>query len=190
MKARIADNGIPKAIKDKIFQHSFTTKPTRSGTGLKAISTYSILKTYGTILGVHFTTNGNFVLINYLSMRYLQTVLLVLYGSFTGFAQQNSVLHLGSLPSKGILLDKGWKWKAGDNPDFAKPDFDDHEWEAINPAHDIHDLAQVRKAEIGWFRLRLQVGQSIVNQPLTLALSQVGASEFILMENCFTAMAR
>jgi signal transduction histidine kinase len=45
----IEDNGggIPKAIKDKIFQPFFTTKPTGSGTGLGLSLSYDIIKAHG-----------------------------------------------------------------------------------------------------------------------------------------------
>ena len=40
-------NGIPKEIKDKIFQPFFTTKPTGSGTGLGLSLSYDIIKAHG-----------------------------------------------------------------------------------------------------------------------------------------------
>ena len=40
-------NGIPDAIKDKIFQPFFTTKPTGSGTGLGLSLSYDIVKAHG-----------------------------------------------------------------------------------------------------------------------------------------------
>jgi signal transduction histidine kinase len=40
-------NGIPDAIKEKIFQPFFTTKPTGSGTGLGLSLSYDIVKAHG-----------------------------------------------------------------------------------------------------------------------------------------------
>src|SRR5690606_11304315 len=40
-------NGIPQAIKEKIFQPFFTTKPTGEGTGLGLSLSYDIVKAHG-----------------------------------------------------------------------------------------------------------------------------------------------
>jgi signal transduction histidine kinase len=40
-------NGFPDAIKEKIFQPFFTTKPTGQGTGLGLLSFYDIIKVHG-----------------------------------------------------------------------------------------------------------------------------------------------
>jgi signal transduction histidine kinase len=49
IEIRVKDNGegIPKEIKEKIFQPFFTTKPTGSGTGLGLSLSYDIVKTHG-----------------------------------------------------------------------------------------------------------------------------------------------
>jgi len=49
IEIKVTDNGkgIPEAIKDKIFQPFFTTKPTGSGTGLGLSLSYDIVKAHG-----------------------------------------------------------------------------------------------------------------------------------------------
>ena len=112
-------------------------------------------------------------------MKHLTLFFLLFYTAFT-FAQKSETLSIDSLPKQGLLLDKGWKWHAGDNPDFARPDFDDSNWEEIDPTKDIFDLPQLSKSgEIGWFRVRINVNKSIKEQ-LVFTLNQSGASEMYL----------
>ncbi|MFN8347767.1 MAG: ATP-binding protein [Spirosomataceae bacterium] len=91
------------------------------------------------------------------------------------------VVRIDSLPPQGFLLDKGWTWHAGDNPDFAKADFDDSKWESIDPTKDIMDLPQLDKesGRIGWFRLRFIINKSLTPQ-LAMQIRQSGASELYL----------
>jgi len=84
------------------------------------------------------------------------------------------------LPKQGILIDKGWKWHAGDNPDFEKVDFDDSKWESIDPTKDILDIPQLWSSDIGWFRIKFTVDSSILYNALALAVSQIGAAEYFL----------
>jgi len=56
-------------------------------------------------------------------MKKLLTLLFLTSIHLSSWAQ-SEVFRIDSIPTQGILLDKGWKWHAGDNPDFAKLDFD------------------------------------------------------------------
>jgi signal transduction histidine kinase len=96
------------------------------------------------------------------------------------FAQQREVFHIDSLPKEGILLNRGWKWHAGDNAEWAKPEFDDAKWADIDPTKDIFELPQLSKSgEIGWFRIRIKVNKSIQEQFLFI-LHKSGASEMYM----------
>ena len=107
-------------------------------------------------------------------------LLLALICSF-GFSQKQEVFRIDSLPKQGILLDKGWKWHAGDNPDWAKADFDDSKWENIDPTIDIFDLPQVSKqGAIFWLRLPLLLSDSASKESLIMTIRQSGASELFL----------
>ncbi|HSF54893.1 MAG TPA: ATP-binding protein [Algoriphagus sp.] len=93
-------------------------------------------------------------------------------------------MSIKEIPQSGILLDKGWKYKIGDNPEYANPDFDDSTWDTINPGKDIHDLPMLWKDSVVWFRLQLDVDPSKVGN-LAFTLLQSGASEFYLNGKLF-----
>jgi signal transduction histidine kinase/ligand-binding sensor domain-containing protein len=67
----VEDNGggIPKAIKDKIFQPFFTTKPTGSGTGLGLSLSYDIIRAHGGDLRVKSTEGEGTEMIIFLPIK-------------------------------------------------------------------------------------------------------------------------
>ena len=87
---------------------------------------------------------------------------------------------LRSVPNTGAVLDQGWKFRAGDDPAWARPDFDDRAWAPINPNQRPQLLPQVQAARIGWLRLRLQVPDSLRSRALVLLFQQTCASEVYL----------
>ncbi|MDX2071824.1 MAG: hypothetical protein SFV55_25550 [Haliscomenobacter sp.] len=96
------------------------------------------------------------------------------------FAQKREVFRIDSLPKAGILLNQGWKWHAGDDPEWAKAEFDDAGWEEIDPTKDIFALPQLpRSGKIGWFRIHLMIDSSL-NQQMVMLIQQSGASEIYL----------
>ncbi|WP_435357819.1 7TM diverse intracellular signaling domain-containing protein [Emticicia sp. SJ17W-69] len=107
-------------------------------------------------------------------------ILSLLANFHLGVYAQNEVFRIDSIPQQGILLDKGWKFHVGDNPDFAKPDFDDSEWSSIDPTQDVMDLIQCRKSPIIWLRLRLLPNNEFDDKFLALIVKQTGASEIYL----------
>ena len=109
---------------------------------------------------------------------YIFTLFFLLLGE--KIFSQDAIVKIDSLPAQGILLDKGWKFYAGDDSAWASPEFNDNDWESINPTLDIRHIPQFQKTNIGWLRLKLQVDSSLKDEPLGMLLSQVGASEIYL----------
>ncbi|MBU1820535.1 MAG: hypothetical protein KKG00_03350 [Bacteroidetes bacterium] len=88
--------------------------------------------------------------------------------------------RLNSAPDPMIDLFEGWKWQAGDDPAWALADFDDSTWDTVSPSWNLGRLPQVKEAELGWFRLPLDVDSALVNQPYMLEIALVGAIEVYL----------
>jgi signal transduction histidine kinase len=115
-------------------------------------------------------------------MKIVYFILLLLLSFDSCFSQDSLTpgFHLNKIPLEGVLLDKGWKFHVSDNPDYAKPGYDDRAWHSINPTLDIHDsLPQIPKSGIVWFRLHLLLDSTIKDQ-LALMIQQSGASEIYL----------
>ena len=85
------------------------------------------------------------------------------------------------IPAEGVLLDKGWKFQLGDDPQWAHVDFNDQEWQPIDPTLDINEaLPQIPRSGIAWFRLHLSLDSTLLRQQLALIMKQSGASELYL----------
>lgn len=110
-----------------------------------------------------------------MTKAFLTLLLLVLTVSA---GQAQTPFRIGSLPAEGVLLNQGWKWHAGDNPKWARPDFDDSAWEGIDPTKDINNLPQIRKAGKGWFRIHIMPDSALATTILSMAINQGLASEF------------
>ncbi len=92
-------------------------------------------------------------------------------------------LTLKTVRSKSDNLhDAPWKYHPGDNPDWAKPDFDDTTWKYLSPLITQDNLKNKEWQGIGWFRLHISVpDEELWNKPLALIVSyQAGASEIYL----------
>lgn len=106
--------------------------------------------------------------------------LLLLAGHVWAQDTSEEVFHLRKIPPEGILLDKGWRFKAGDDPGFSSPDLDDKYWSPVDPTLELHQLPAIRKAQIGWFRLMMQVDSPLLGKQLTMVVSNIDASEIYL----------
>src|SRR6187551_3271131 len=89
-------------------------------------------------------------------------------------------VHLDSIPTEGVLLNNGWKFHEGDNPNWAKPQYNDSAWSYINPLLPLYKLPQLKQPGIGWFRLKLQLDSSLYNKTIAVVLTFAGAAELYL----------
>jgi len=109
------------------------------------------------------------------------TFLLLISYVHNCFSQDSIIhlFHLSKLPTEGVVLDKDWKFQAGDNPEYATPGYDDSKWQSINPTLDIHELPQIQQG-MAWFRLHLYLDSNLLKKQLSLSIEQSGASEIYL----------
>ena len=87
--------------------------------------------------------------------------------------QNGNLFSLGKLPLK---------YHAGDDPAWAAPDFDDNGWKqlTLNEINSAPAAALENWNGRAWFRLKINVDESLVNQPLALRFWDWGASEIYL----------
>lgn len=96
------------------------------------------------------------------------------------WAQAPVVLTISELPQQGVLLDKNWKWQAGDNSQWANADFPDQTWPIIELTRDINDSSPLNATSMGWLRLRFSTDSTWLRESLALVIQQSGASEIYL----------
>ncbi len=111
-------------------------------------------------------------------------VLSVLFVLFSArlFAGDIVLLHLplDNLPSGGLSLDGGWKYQAGDNPEWASASFDDASWSSVDLDNYASYLPPHQNQLVAWFRRRVVVDSSTSAHPTAICLWQLGASEMFL----------
>ena len=82
--------------------------------------------------------------------------------------------------SNAISLTLAWRFRAGDDPRWAEPTFDDTTWEVVDPRMPPGNLPREGWSGIGWFRRHLHVEPALWGKPLTLRLVQAGLAEVYL----------
>jgi hypothetical protein len=115
-------------------------------------------------------------------MKFFSTIFFLTFlsaGNCFSQVSVNTTFYVNKLPSEGVLVDKGWKFQPSDNPEYAKPGYDDSKWQSINPTLDIHELSQIQQGMV-WFRLHLYLDSNLLKKQLSLSIEQSGASEIYL----------
>lgn len=87
-----------------------------------------------------------------------------------------------SVEDQTIYISDSWKFNAGDNMQWASPNYDDSEWQKVSTYLGPSELPFINWEGIGWFRLHLQVDSSLVNYPLALLIEQHNGASQIFMD--------
>lgn len=103
-------------------------------------------------------------------------LLLLLFSFSVAYGQQtgNKNFELKQLPAN--VTDQ-WKFHAGDDAAWADTAFDDHNWQYIDATREYHFLPQVANAQIGWFRLTLDVSPSLRKKTVAMIVNQYGSAQ-------------
>jgi len=67
-------------------------------------------------------------------------------------------------PASEISLDEGWKFKTGDQPEWAEPAYPDSDWQDFSTGKKWEDLGHEKYDGYGWYRIRLNIPSSIQNR--------------------------
>jgi two-component system, NtrC family, sensor kinase len=111
--------------------------------------------------------------------KFYFSALLLLFIVAKTFGQTGQVFDLKKLSKQDTLL-SGWKFQAGDNPQWANAGFDDSKWQLADPGTDITKFSQLKNAGVGWLRLHIRADSAVVRQRILAWVSQYSASEIYL----------
>ncbi|MEP7228887.1 MAG: hypothetical protein ABI691_01465 [Ginsengibacter sp.] len=104
-------------------------------------------------------------------------LLLLTWCSILAQGDSSVYFFLSDIPSRGILLNKDWKFHSGDDMQWAQTGFHDADWISVDSSDEWHHLPEVRKSNIGWFRLNLKVDSALLGKTFAFIVSTFGASE-------------
>ncbi len=77
------------------------------------------------------------------------------------------------------LLSPDWKWRAGDDPAWAKPGFDDSDWERVPP--DAH--VGLAAGSTYWMRIHARFAPNSTKIPYAITLENTSSAELYLNGN-------
>ncbi|MCO5949877.1 ATP-binding protein [Mucilaginibacter flavidus] len=91
-------------------------------------------------------------------------ILSLLFSSIATAAIKNDtsgVIVIDKLSGNGFYLHHGWKFQTGDDPAFAKTDYNDNNWQLLNPALRLPNLPKAAQQGIGWLRIKLSIAPGL-----------------------------
>jgi len=70
------------------------------------------------------------------------------------------------LSAQEIFLYEGWKFKKGDNPDWAKPEWNDSDWQPIEVGRDWESQGYENQNGYGWYRYKVYLPSALKEKSL------------------------
>jgi two-component system NtrC family sensor kinase len=122
-------------------------------------------------------------------------LLLLLLSAGAGLAQskqgvsQTTDPHVGFVPRWRSLLTKGWRYHAGDNPAWARPDLDASTWDTLTLNRPVHAMPRATQAGVCWLQLRFRLPDSLRQRNLVLQFYRLGTADIYLNGRLLTDSA-
>jgi alpha-galactosidase len=67
-----------------------------------------------------------------------------------------------NIGNKAIILDAGWKFITGDNPDCAKPNYDDSQWKSIRVDKTWEECGYNSYDGFAWYRIKVVISSDVI----------------------------
>ena len=86
---------------------------------------------------------------------------------------------INNLPKDGLVLTQGWKFHMGDDPAYARTDYNDAVWQKISPEVNVTRLPITAQYNMGWLRIKLHIAPDL-RRTAALLIGQSPALEIYL----------
>ena len=94
-------------------------------------------------------------------------------------SQEGTHLQVYQLGERGLLLNKGWVYRTGDNITYADSAMSTKNWKSVDPTVNIPDLPKELRSGICWLRLKFSVPKHL-QRTAGITLRSAGAIEVYL----------
>ena len=128
-------------------------------------------------------------------MKHILLALLLLWGSRCCLAQAKGGVSptpdtaAPRIPRSNAMIYKAWRYHAGDNPAWARPDFDASAWDTLDLRRLGRALPRAAQPGVYWLRRRFRLPDSLRQRTLVLWLFRQGTADLYLNGRLLTDSA-
>ena len=116
-------------------------------------------------------------------MKHVLLVLLLVWSAGACLAQSKEGLSqtpdtvAPRIPRSNAMITKAWRYHAGDNPAWARPDFDASAWDTLDLRRLARTLPRAAQPGVYWLRRRFRLPDSLRQRTLVLQLFRLGTAD-------------